>query len=122
MNQTDPRAAASLALRNATAVYRAAVAEATQAEDAHAQAEYTLAARNGDGDAALADTTRTYGSERKAAYQALNTAKWKIEFASNDAERTGAALRIANRAVEVALAERNRLYNIYLELSAASKA
>lgn len=90
MTKTDPRAAASLALRDANAVYRAAVAEATQAEDIHAQAESTLALRGLD---------------------------W-----SEYVERTGAALRIANRAVEVALAERNRLYNIYLELSAASKA
>lgn len=121
MTKTDPRAAASLALRDATAVYNAAVAEATQAEDAHAQAEYTLAARNNDWHAALADTTRTYGSERKAAYQALNTAKWKIEFAANNAERTATALRVANAVVATALAERHRLYNIYLDLSAASK-
>jgi hypothetical protein len=90
MNQTDPRAAASIALRNANDVYRAAVAEATQAEDTHAQAESTLALRGLD---------------------------W-----SEHVERTGAALSIANRAVKVALAERNRLYDIYLDLSAASKA
>ena len=91
MTKTDPRAAASIALRNANSVYRAAVAEATQAEDIHTQAESTLALSSLD--------------------------DW-----SEYVERTGAALRIANRAVEVALAERNRLYDIYLDLSAASKA
>lgn len=93
MTKTDPRAAASLALRDATAVYNAAVAEATQAEDAHAQAEYRFAARYGNFDAALADV-----------------------------ERTATALRVANAVVATALAERHRLYNIYLDLSAASKA
>lgn len=103
MNKTDPRAAASIALRDAIAVYNAAVAEATQAEDAHAQAEHRVAQRAGDVDAGE------------------HNAESKHQDAYQYSVRTGAALSIANRAVAAALAERNRLHDIYLDLSAASK-
>ena len=97
MTKTDPRAAASIALRDATAVYNAAVAEAAQAEDAHAQAEYRVAQRAGDVDAGE------------------HNAESKYQDAYQYSVRTGAALNISKRAVAAALAERNRLYNIYLE-------
>jgi hypothetical protein len=104
MNNTDPRAAASLALQKATTVYNAARSEALQAEDAHATAEYRVAQYALDIDAGA------------------HNAESKHQDAYQYSVRTGAALSIANRAVVAALAERNRLYDIYLDLSAASKA
>lgn len=80
---------AIIALRDAEAAYRAAVAEAAQAEDAHAQAEYRVAQLAGDVDASV------FGAESKH----QNACEWAV--------RTGAALSIANRAVAATLAVRN---------------